>query len=291
MPKLSLISNLFFWLSLLFLIYYLLEGNYLDLRFDLTYSVLFLAFTFGLIGFYFESCAWHYSLQKNYPNLKAADSYISSSKFIFTKYIPGKVWVVLGRPSYLGKKYGWSFKELSASNFLLQILAIFVAFILGSVFLFPIHFFLGMFAVVFGLSSLIIWIKLLNTDWLKGLFEKADLQSLLNQQFKSVGLFLSLTWLSWAIAFFFLLSSVKDTGELPITVGFLFPLAAVFGVVAIFAPGGLGVREGLITLGLQWVGLSFDESISLAALSRLWFLGVELLFFLSGFILAIFFKK
>jgi uncharacterized membrane protein YbhN (UPF0104 family) len=65
-------------------------------------------------------------------------------------------------------------------------------------------------------------------------------------------------------------------------VGAGFPLAASLGVLALVAPGGLGVREGVIVAYLGLAGIPAMEATTISIASRLWFLGGELIFFAAG---------
>jgi uncharacterized membrane protein YbhN (UPF0104 family) len=60
----------------------------------------------------------------------------------------------------------------------------------------------------------------------------------------------------------------------------VFVLSAVIGIVAIIAPGGLGVREGIMITILISLGFKNNEVISLSAFSRVWFLIGEVLTFM-----------
>ena len=81
-------------------------------------------------------------------------------------------------------------------------------------------------------------------------------------------------WLLYALAFYFLAMSM-DIVLNPLGIIY-FPLSSVLGIAAVFAPGGLGLREaslvGLLTLG----GVTAVAATSLAALSRIWYLAGEL---------------
>jgi uncharacterized membrane protein YbhN (UPF0104 family) len=57
------------------------------------------------------------------------------------------------------------------------------------------------------------------------------------------------------------------------------------GVLALFTPGGLGVREGLITLGLVSTGLPLELAAAASIAARLWFTTGELFIFTSAFLL------
>ena len=88
-------------------------------------------------------------------------------------------------------------------------------------------------------------------------------------------------WLSLCIAFYFLAVSILE-GHLSIFIGFIIPLSVILGVLALFTPGGIGVREGALTFLLFDYGLGYSDSITLSVASRVWSLFGELFIFILG---------
>ena len=83
-------------------------------------------------------------------------------------------------------------------------------------------------------------------------------------------------WILYGIAFFFFTGSVVSV---PFTKIYMFPgvfaAAYLVGLIAIFVPGGLGVREGILaTLMGNFFLLPVATAIALA--SRLWFTLAEI---------------
>ncbi|MFW6224896.1 MAG: lysylphosphatidylglycerol synthase domain-containing protein, partial [Bacteroidota bacterium] len=99
----------------------------------------------------------------------------------------------------------------------------------------------------------------------------------------SVLALLVLNFTIWSIGFYIMAISLGI--EIHVSNGFLFAFAAFVGVIVLIAPGGLGVREGIIVAGLVFYGLPEKEELSLSAFSRVWFLGGELLIFLISVLL------
>jgi uncharacterized membrane protein YbhN (UPF0104 family) len=58
-----------------------------------------------------------------------------------------------------------------------------------------------------------------------------------------------------------------------------------YGILAIFLPGGIGVREGIMTAYLSALGIELELAITIATLSRLWFITGEVFIFLMALIL------
>jgi uncharacterized membrane protein YbhN (UPF0104 family) len=94
-----------------------------------------------------------------------------------------------------------------------------------------------------------------------------------------------LQWLTWCSAFYFLALSLY-THTASIAVGFGFALAASLGIMSIIAPGGIGVREGVLVGFLSLAGYNAQEATTIAITSRLWFLGGECFIFLLALLLS-----
>jgi len=90
-----------------------------------------------------------------------------------------------------------------------------------------------------------------------------------------------LAWGLWKVAFYLLARSLVQ-GNVPWNLGFAFPLACTLGVLAIVMPGGLGVREGVLTGYLVLAGIPVADATTVAVASRLWFLIGELFMFTAG---------
>ncbi|MFC2114325.1 hypothetical protein ACFLRI_03150, partial [Bacteroidota bacterium] len=90
------------------------------------------------------------------------------------------------------------------------------------------------------------------------------------------------TWSLWGMGFYFLSSSISPT----FFPNFLaFPLASTAGMLAIIIPGGLGVREGILTYALHQSGMLLEIAGSISILARLWFISGELFVFIVALIL------
>ena len=70
--------------------------------------------------------------------------------------------------------------------------------------------------------------------------------------------------------------------DISFSVGFGFPLATSLGMVALILPGGIGLREVVLTGYLSLDGISSSDAATVAVASRLWFLIGEIFIFLLG---------
>jgi uncharacterized membrane protein YbhN (UPF0104 family) len=89
-------------------------------------------------------------------------------------------------------------------------------------------------------------------------------------------------WIAQVIGFYFLINSIY-----PLPISKIFDLTAVYilswmtGFVVIFAPGGLGVREGMMTLLLSSI-LPAPLAIAVSFIARVWITLFEVVVFFAG---------
>ena len=60
----------------------------------------------------------------------------------------------------------------------------------------------------------------------------------------------------------------------------MFPISVVYGVLAIIVPGGIGVRESILSGFLIALKVDPKLAVTISALSRLWFISGEVFIFL-----------
>ena len=94
--------------------------------------------------------------------------------------------------------------------------------------------------------------------------------------------FFFFTWIFWCIGFYFFVSSIVDDVIFPY-IGLGFSLATTLGVVAVIAPGGIGVREGVLVGFLTLSGMTVENATTVSVASRLWYLCGEIFIFLLGY--------
>ena len=93
----------------------------------------------------------------------------------------------------------------------------------------------------------------------------------------------ALGWIGYAVAFVVFAHAVLDPMPLDaLTLGASFVLSYVVGILAVFAPGGLVVREAAL-VALLAPALGGEQALALAVASRLWLTLVDAA--LSGFML------
>lgn len=277
--------KIFFYISLAFLAIALYSNDYLNIPAINNLGFLIISFTFLFAGFIFNGLSWTRVIkQADYP-VTIKSGIVSVGLSIFGKYIPGKLWVILGRAEFLTKKYGYSRKSMSALSLNTQFISLWVGLLLGTI---------GLLLIskldIYGLSALGLFALLtliIYTPLFHRLFEYLVLKvikrtiNIPRLNFKNVLQVLPwfiLNWGFWIVSFYFLGESL--TAE-PVTfnIAWGFALAGSLGIMAIIAPGGLGVREGLLTGYLTLAGLELADATTIAVASRLWFLVGEVFIF------------
>lgn len=280
-----------FYASLIFLVIALVRADYLLVPDIHNYAMLGLSLALLFLGFLLNALSWPKVLEHTHCEVNKSDGIASQGLSIFSKYIPGKFWVIMGRAEYLAKRYNYPRKDLASLSLDAQLIALWAALLLGSI---------GMIAVkgarLYGLSVLILFL-LLSLVIFTPLFHRLAetvLKKILKKEMKvpqlpfrkviRALLWYTLSWGTWSLAFWFMASSLME-GSLPFSIAFAFALAGSIGILSVFAPGGLGVREGILTAFLTMAGIAVQDATTIAVTSRLWFLSGEVFIFLVAFFL------
>jgi len=234
----------------------------------------FLMFTFG----------WKLILKE----LGVSLPFLKCLKIIFYsqlgKYLPGKVWTFAGR-MYFCQKMGIASSKTFLSMVLEMalttisgILIFLISLLLSSRFRMDINPFLLLTAAI--LILIIIHPKILVRiiNFFLRLIKKELVRIDLNfSQMCIIMAYYCIIWFCFGIAFYFLLNSVTfiTSSKIPIITG-SFAISSTIGVMALFAPAGLGVREGILSLLLSnFFPLSL--AILFSFLCRIWVSVGELL--------------
>ena len=254
--------------GILFATIYAIKNNYLSFNtFAQPKDVpLFLAsLLFLVLGFVFQSLSWWRVLRQLRLSVNIFSSMESQFLTIFAKYIPGKIWMVLGRSHYLSVSAGVNAVQAAKASTITQLLALISGLLLALTILFP----SGIELLVYVVGCCAIYMMIYKRF------------KLVRASF-SGSFFSMLSWLSWGLAYAFLLTS--NAFYLSNSVG-IFACAALLGIVALIFPGGLGVREGVMIFLLRVGGIALEDSVMISVLARVWFLSGEGVVFILGLIL------
>lgn len=213
---------------------------------------------------------------------------IASNRSLPLKYIPGKFWVVLGRAGYVHRATAYPLLPLSALSLFLQFLTVMVGLLLGMVGLTWLYFpimvpgelaaCLGLF-LFFGASRRVpaAVLRPMPAGGLRNFLAAASLPPLTGIITAVVAQWLLL---GCAYVLFFMSCSV----DVPLIALLLQPAANAAGIAAVFAPGGIGIREGVATAYLVQIGVTLPLALALGIAARLWFFAAEILMFVLSYL-------
>lgn len=291
--------NIFVYTSLVFLLVALIKADYLKMPAIFNYTYIIWGIAFVCIGFIFDTYSWHKTLiHYGYKEVKITDSIISMGLAIFGKYVPGKVWTIIGRSAYIAKKYNLLEKETTIVSLNAQFISFWIGLTLGIIGLFFIgtrYYLLELSVLVWGLFTILLFSRFFHNIVIKiihKIFKKEVIIPSLN--IKSTLIILPwflINWLFWCSGFYFLTIGLSQD-SFPVFLGLAFALAGTLSLLVLVIPGALGIRESLLTTILIVAGLEDTMAISISAASRLWFLfGEFFIFFMAIFLKRIVFRK
>jgi uncharacterized membrane protein YbhN (UPF0104 family) len=207
---------------------------------------------------------------------------------VFGKYVPGKFWLILGRAAFIAERRRAPIGEVSTASLNDQFIGLWGGLLLGTI---------GLLWVggirLYGWLTLFAWLgmTLLVFSPLVHRLAEVLLSTLLRRTIKIPVLDLKSTmqvlpwvlgyWAAFAVGFYLMVRALSPP-PIPLSVGLGFPLAGSLGVLAVMAPGGLGVREGIVVGYLTLAGIPLPQALTVSVASRLWFLLGEVTFFVSG---------
>lgn len=244
-----------------------------------------------VIGFLVDALIWKKSLKIFNLSTTLTDAYISVGLSVFMKYIPGKVMSILGRSAYIANKKEVSLFLVSTSSILQQILILWAGLFVGFlIFINPDFSFVWSLVSLLFLFFFTIFIIYPNSFLILLKFYskissfKPELSNLSTGKIVQTLPLCLLFWLTSGFAFYFYVSSIL-TQDIPFLLFAGFPLATSLAIITIIAPGGLGIREGILFSILILFNIPAADATMISITSRLWFLlGEALTFFLALFL-------
>jgi len=249
--------------------------------------LLFSSIFFLFAGFLGQAFSWKKTLQHSNCHVDYKKSIASIGLTIFGKYVPGKVWMLVGRSTYVSLKKNSELWQTTVISLVAQLIALWTGLILGIFGIIALKgfYYWGSFPTIIFLLvlTLIILSPFLNKFTMKiyKFFYKKEIflfMPSLKEIFFLIPWFL-IYWIFWTIGFYLLIISFTTVNP-SILAALGFPLASTIGIAAIFAPGGLGVRESIMAGYMVLSGLAVHEATSIAIVARLWFLIGEIFIFL-----------
>lgn len=252
-----------------------------DLHFDI--GLLLLSFALLTVWMVAQAWIWHLltvTVGVAIPFPKAMAAWFYSQ---LGKYVPGKVFLYLGRLHFYVREgrpagpvtlaFGVEFVGNLAASFFTVIVAGFTLDVPGFVQ------YRWLLAVALGVLVVGLHPRLL--EWAIGraarLFRRSPFPVTLTypQLLRYLGFYV-LNWLLFGVALYVIIRSFYplDFSSILYLTG-AFALSSMIGILAVFAPSGLGVREGILALFLNQV-MPTAVALVVAVASRLWLTIVEL---------------
>ena len=277
--------NLFIYLSLAFLLGSLYHADYLHIPRIYAHLQLVISLVLLAAGFLCEAVCWNKVLDIHGCPVVYHDAVVSTGLSIFGKYIPGKIWMVLGRSSYITRRYGYKNSDTVFIALVTQLVSLWTGLLTGAVCLAALNMPRGLTltaAALFIMISCFLFSRRMHcmVSRLYSVVTKHPFAIPLlriGQVIRLAPYFL-VRWMSFSVSFYFLVKALTNS-NVSLAIGFCFPLAGTVGLIAFFAPGGIGVREGILAATLISAGFSMADAATISVASRLWYLSGELLIF------------
>ena len=266
-----------------------------EFDYSINYFYLLIATIFLIYSNIFPVFVWKFLIEKLGGNLNINQALRIWFLANTGRYLPGKIWsqagiVILGEKE--GVKKSISMQSLIYSQFYSILVGLFIVTVVFKNFLreneylnipdFAIYLILIITSVI--VFNPVILNKILNFLVVKILKRdklKENENNLLNR--KDIFIFVILQFINWAnIGFTFLIFTVAFNGDFNLLFNnpeyiFIFPAAWTLGLLAVFTPGGIGVREGVLILFLTSI-LGPELALVLPWINRIWVTAIEFLF-------------
>lgn len=139
-----------------------------------------------------------------------------------------------------------------------------------------------------GIVIAILFINPIPIRWLANRIGGADTHRFTYRWLVLLISFNTIRWIFMGFGFFMLARAVYPVGyvEIPFVIG-AFTLSWAIGLLVVFAPGGIGVREVMLVILMEQV-MPSGAAVALAAVARIWWImGELLLLFFSTFALRL----
>lgn len=281
---------------IIIIFYFLLKNlvvNWRNIPFKelkLDFSLLILSFFLLFLTFLIFVAAWRSILKSLGETLGFSSSFWIMTASQMGKYVPGKIWFILGR-IYMAKQ-----EKLSGVNVALSVLVETILTLLCGMILVVISIFLSQAKIHIPLWSLFLLVvagivilhpSILNTitNFFLRLFKKDTIHIPFSfTRMLALSIYYWGLWATQIIGFFFLVNSIYRVSIIHYaSIIFVYTTSWIVGFIAPFAPGGLGVREGIMSLGLSTI-MPPGLAIGISFLTRIWITVFEVIIFVIGFI-------
>ncbi len=233
-----------------------------------------------LAGFAVLAWVWQRLLRRSGLPATYADAFISTNLTALAKYVPGKVLLLHGVTAWLHDRRGMSRKQSGAVFVMYNLLYMAAGVLIGALLLpglneeMQLWYALALGVVALGFVLLNPLLQL-GGRWLDRIKGNAAGSALSKVTLDVAGVLgIALVWICWGGGIALLIAALQGAFP-PWSVMFAYPLSVGLGTLAIFAPGGIGVRESVLGFWLIQLGYAPEFAATVSAVSRLWFLAGE----------------
>ncbi|MFZ1685628.1 MAG: lysylphosphatidylglycerol synthase transmembrane domain-containing protein [Candidatus Zixiibacteriota bacterium] len=267
-------------------------GEITAYEWEINYPLLILSVVAHLLTLTIQARVWCMVMEGFGHRVKLSTSFKISYIASLARYVPGKLWPMVGM-AVLAKQAKIDERESVASWAIATMFGMPASFVVGGICLLihssekaaeisnrlgP-----GMYiaAALVTIASLLLLFAPNITLWLYNLLLKLMKKpgvtfSLTIKQGVMIYLGYSLSWIAYGVSFWLFMISILPHANVPLVAAIgTFVLGYMIGYIAIFTPGGFGVRELIVTLLLSpYIGA---VSAGIAVASRIWNLAVEII--------------
>jgi hypothetical protein len=239
-----------------------------------------------VLSYFIQIWAWYLITLKLEVALSPSETLESWFYSQLGKYLPGKIWLLVGR-FYFYESKGKSKKNISVALYFEMVTMIAAAgliflaalFVYREIWLFDSWRQSGWLMLLFLLGLLSLHPRFLQKilNWIFGQFKKEPLSLSISYSDILWILFVCiLSWIVGGIGFYLFVDSVYPVA--PQYILFLtgaLAASSTLGLIAIFAPSGLGVREGALVYLLSFV-MATPIAVIISVLTRIWMTLIEI---------------
>ncbi|MCD6161389.1 MAG: hypothetical protein J7K40_03125 [candidate division Zixibacteria bacterium] len=288
------IINTLFIVSALFMMAYYLHSNWAVLKdYQWQFNIKLALLSICLLWIATSGSVYiiaHISRKLTGVNIKYFQMYRIISITSIGRYLPGKIWNILGFYYYISE-YGIDKKKATLTIAASEVAGKGGALTLGlCYFLFSSKFqdYLPLMIILLIGCLAMMHPRILDLVINFGLriIKKQSIE--INFTYSNVLVFFLMyivVWLLHSLAFYTLVSSIISLESISfIHFSTILPLCWVVGYIALFAPGGIGVREGMLVLTLSEF-LAPEIALTIAIIQRIWFIIVEGISFLTAYMI------
>lgn len=257
-----------------------------EAHFSIRADALFLSTLVFVLSYFIQMWAWYLitlRLGIAIPLKETVETWLYSQ---LGKYLPGKVWLFLSRLYFYSSK-GKSKKTVTVALYLETATLVMAAGILFLVSLFSLReipAFSGWISPPGVVGLLVLALLLLHPRLLQGVLNRV--LAFFNRERISISITYAetlwvlgicvLSWLVGGIGFYLFVDSVFAVPlERFLIVAGSLAISSTLGLVALFAPSGLGVREGVLVYVLSAV-MPSAVAVIVSVLTRLWMTFIEI---------------